>query len=151
MSPIPQETEDLVTFTQEIRNVKIHFLCRVSYLTFSCQYGINSYFFIQCNTQYEIGIFGQSFYRVFLHISSGVLDLGSRKFTCRRWSKYQNRPQKDPYIYPKWRKAEVSLIQRKIFYGNLNVISANETTSFRFLREIFLQKLALSGNVSMLK
>ena len=50
----------------------------------------------------------------------------------------QNITQKDPYIYPKWRKAEVSLIQRKIFYGNLNVISANETASFRFLREIFL-------------
>ena len=27
MSPIPQETADLVTFTEEILNGKLHFLC----------------------------------------------------------------------------------------------------------------------------
>ena len=30
MLPNPQETEDLVTFTEEIFNGKIHFLCSVS-------------------------------------------------------------------------------------------------------------------------
>ena len=29
MSPNPQETADLVTFTEEIRNGKLHFLCGV--------------------------------------------------------------------------------------------------------------------------
>ena len=29
MSPIPQETADLVTFTEEVLNGKLHFLCSV--------------------------------------------------------------------------------------------------------------------------
>ena len=31
MSPNPQETEDLVTFTEEILNGKLYFLCSVTY------------------------------------------------------------------------------------------------------------------------
>ena len=30
MGPNPQETENLVTFTEEIVNGKLHFLCRVT-------------------------------------------------------------------------------------------------------------------------
>ena len=44
MWPNPQETGDLVTFTEEIRNGKLHFLCRVSH-NFPIQISVCRIFF----------------------------------------------------------------------------------------------------------
>ena len=43
MWPNPEETSDLVTFTEEIFNGKLNFLCNVRYLIFRDQISVRVY------------------------------------------------------------------------------------------------------------